>query len=387
MRFVTDLSKGILGRPDSTEMWSNTIVRISDSVLTNPEAKILCVACGHGTEADVIVRRMQSLGVINEEIQGRVFVLDKYKVFTNRMRKKGYTNVINADFMAWETDMKFDVIVGNPPFQDGSQEGGQNKIYNQFSKKALDLLTDTGVIAFITPTSVLKKSKRFSLIGMPGLKYVDFTANNYFTVGATICSWIVDKNYANNTVFVLSDAGEKQQMSSDPIYDHSVVDSDFASLYNKLKKITPTPESRMFKQNAVDATNGRSKTAAKGFDFPVYRIVNGTEELVQYNKPRPKDHKELKFVVSITKALNETACTTSVTDFDVAHMHYPISSNKQADNIKSFILSDAFIEHSNKWKQLDGYGFNNAIKHLPPFDTSKSWTNEEVKEFLESFVE
>ena len=94
--------------------------------------------------------------------------------------------------------MKFDVIVGNPPYQDGTKEGGQNKIYNQFSKKALGLLTDTGTIAFVTPTSVCKQSKRFSVVGLPGLKQVNFTANDHFDVGSTICYWVVDRTYVGD---------------------------------------------------------------------------------------------------------------------------------------------------------------------------------------------
>ena len=45
--------------------------------------------------------------------------------FAQRMGVNCITNL--------DVDMKFDVVVGNPPYQDGSKEGGQNKIYNLFS--------------------------------------------------------------------------------------------------------------------------------------------------------------------------------------------------------------------------------------------------------------
>jgi hypothetical protein len=35
---------------------------------------------------------------------------------------------------------------------------------------------------------------------------------------------------------------------------------------------------------------------------------------------------------------------------------------------------------------MDGYGYNYALKYLPPFDKTKSWTNDEVKQFIESFL-
>jgi hypothetical protein len=61
-----------------------------------------------------------------------------------------------------------------------------------------------------------------------------------------------------------------------------------------------------------------------------------------------------------------------------------VCSSDLVDNIKSFIFSDYFKAHSQRWKDLDGYGYNYALKHLPPFDKTKSWTNEEVKDFIES---
>jgi hypothetical protein len=116
-------------------------------------------------------------------------------------------------------------IVGNPPYQDGNKEGGQNKIYNQFCKKALEL---GNTVAMITPTSVCEKSKRFSLLGLEGLKRVDFTANNHFNVGVKICSWIVDKSYDGDVEIVYDDStiivpkGEFIYDTVDPVIDVSM---------------------------------------------------------------------------------------------------------------------------------------------------------------------
>lgn len=120
MRFVTDLSKGILGEPDSVEMWNEILSNIPDSFFQNKNIKILNVACGHGTEAKLLVKRMINLGWSKKEIQDSVFLLDKYKVFTNEVSKYGFTNIIKADFENWETDMKFDAIIMNPPYLKGT---------------------------------------------------------------------------------------------------------------------------------------------------------------------------------------------------------------------------------------------------------------------------
>jgi hypothetical protein len=278
--------------------------------------------------------------------------------------------------------MKFDVVVGNPPYQNGSQDGGQNKIYNQITKTAISLLTEVGTIAFITPTSVLKKSKRFSLVGQEGLKQVNFTADNYFNVGINICSWIVDKSYIGE-VEVVHSAGVTKQSNKLVIHDYSKVDKDFATLYEHLKTITDSPDKRMFMQNAVDTTTGRSLVAGGDFKYPVYKIDKGVKKLVQYNKPKPKFYQKLKFIISMTKGFSDAAITIDTDDFDVAHLYTDVADIKEVENIKSFIFSEYFINHSTKWKAVDGYGYNYALKYLPPFDKTKKWTNDDVKAFIE----
>lgn len=284
-----------------------------------------------------------------------------------------------------DVDMKFDVAIGNPPYQDGSKDGGQNKIYNQISKQVLGLIKPDGTVSLVTPTSVLKKSKRFSLINQPGLKIVNFTADNHFNVGIDICQWVIDKTYSG-PVAVKHDGGTVNQPSDVAIYDYSKTDKEFAALYNALKKITDTPDKRMFKQNAVATDTGRSLIIDANFKYPVYKIHNGSCTLVQYNKPTPKFHKKLKFIISMTKGFSDLAIVVDTKDYDVAHLCTDITDNSQIENIKSFIFSEYFINHSLRWKELDGYGYNYALKHLPPFDKSKKWNNDEVKQFLESFL-
>ena len=361
--------------------------KIPEPLWTSKTSTFLDPAMGGGQFVSAIEAKLRKYGHSDNNIAKRVFGCEEYE--RSVKFAIGKHNLIGTyyacNFLEENWDMKFNVILGNPPYQDGTKKGGQNKIYNQISKRALTLLKDDGIIAFITPTSVLKKNKRFSIIGLPGLTYVDFTADNYFTVGINICSWQIDKTYSG-PVTVEHANGTTMEEPGKIIYNYAKADKTFTNLYESLKAVTDKPAKRMFRQNAVATDTGRSLTHSTEFNFPVYKIVNNKAEFVQYNKPVPKFYNMEKFIISMTKGFNDKAIIISNKDFDVAHLCIDIDNNSEVDNIKSFIFCDYFKEHSQKWKKLDGYGYNYSLKHLPPFDKTKSWTNDEVKEFLESFV-
>lgn len=361
--------------------------QIPQDVLIN--GTILDPAIGGGQFVKEVERRKRAAGKTNSEIADTVFGIEENTLrrdyAINKHQLSGTYEV--ADFLTKNFNgVKFDVIIGNPPYQDGKKVGGQNKIYNQFSKKAISLLKTDGKIAFITPSSVLRESKRFSLIDVTGLKLVNFNANNYFTtVGVNICSWIIDKSYKGN-VKVISQQGENIVPPNTSIYNPSEFDLEFINIYESLKRVAKTPKDRMFKQNPVDASiSGRSKTLTATHTYPVYKIGANGDELVQYNKPIPKLYGKLKFVISTTKAFRDSSCVVSANDFDVNHLFIDVNNQTEVDNIKSFLFSEYFVNHSFNFKRLDGYGFNNSLTYLPTFDKTKNWTNIEVKSFIEGF--
>lgn len=316
--------------------------------------------------------------------QARIVCAEYFPYFQNHLRKIGF------EVQDWnkivESSMKFDCIVGNPPYQDGNLTGGQNKIYNQFSRQALSLLNDSGVLAFITPTSVLKKSKRFSLVGVPGLRLVDFRANDHFSVGVKICLWIVDRAYRGD-VTVVNHESTYTYPPGQVIYNPSEVDPEFAALYEALRQATSRVEDRMFCHNAIDMSTCRSSVQTTVFKYPIYKLnSDGTHTVCQYNSVQPKLYNTRSFTVSITKRFDESMTRVDSHDYDMTHVSVQVDNDSQVDNIKSFIFSDYFRQHVEQWKRADGYGWNYALLYLPPFDKNRPWTNQEVQEFIESFL-
>jgi hypothetical protein len=62
---------------------------------------------------------------------------------------KGFVNTVHADFLEWQPEMKFDVIVGNPPY------GKNASLAVKFLNKAVEL---TDHISYVLPRSFRKPS-------------------------------------------------------------------------------------------------------------------------------------------------------------------------------------------------------------------------------------
>lgn len=256
MKFATDLRKGILGNPDSIELWSEILRKIPDSILKSPNVRILSVSCGHATEAVILARRMIKLGVNKDIVNKSIFLIDRYQVFTNHAKSVyGFKNVVTKDFLDWNPGMQFDVIIGNPPYQDPT---GQNTLYPKFYAKAVELSKDDGYIAMITPPAIIPGLfgvKNPDGIKMPQpLKIESIVAGNlvkkhFNGISSEFCYFVLKNTEANNTsVPVTIDAGTVN--ASGPIFPKVIDSKGLATAQSILNKCSA------FNKDPYSATSG-----------------------------------------------------------------------------------------------------------------------------------
>jgi hypothetical protein len=114
-------------------------------------------------------------------------------------------NYVLADFLTWQPNMKFDVIIGNPPYQDVTNPAKNNKLWMKFVFLSLDLLKEGGYLSFVTPRSVVGRTQvpakiRKLLSTDYSLLELNHDADTFFNVGVDICSWLaVKRPYDGNT--------------------------------------------------------------------------------------------------------------------------------------------------------------------------------------------
>jgi len=301
----------------------------------------------------------------------------KYKKINTKINIVTVHNLLKGEL----DNMKFDYIVGNPPYQDGSKKSdkgrqAQNKIYPAICKKVIALLRPTGIINFITPTSVTRLNKKFSLLTLPiNVLEVDFSINSKFNVGVTVCSWIVQNSPRKKNIKIIGTNGSEKLSST--IYDIDRFDEKFIHMFNTMYS-TPVKD-RMFTKNNVGAN--LSKEGTEYYKHRVLKIQDGKEVLSYYTGKTPVLHNKDKLFVPSTKMFKSSSLFTSKKDFD---MNYLCTVNKNRENIESFIFSEYFVKLTSTWKLYKNVGFTESVIYLPKFSTSKKWDNESVKEFLEN---
>jgi len=148
-------------------------------------------------------------------------------------------------------DMKFDVVIGNPPYNNSRKIGNQNlrgggnkSLWFDFVKSSFELAKDDGIVFLITPDGIFCGGDRFTniLIGDKSkydLLSVDFSTSQHFKgVGINMVAWKAKKS---NTEVLTQfndrdplDVKKVPKLISDPIA-HQIYQTFHESNFEKFK--------------------------------------------------------------------------------------------------------------------------------------------------------
>lgn len=89
--------------------------------------------------------------------------------------------------------LKFDVVVGNPPYKKEGEKGGARSAWRSFVKIAFELANAKGIVALVCPGFPVHSNDLGALFTENTPLYLNNDASSYFTVGSKIKTWIVQK--------------------------------------------------------------------------------------------------------------------------------------------------------------------------------------------------
>jgi hypothetical protein len=146
------------------ELVREMLDKIPVEVWENPESKFLDPCMGKGTFLLEIVNRLVYIyNYSKEDAISRVYGYDVLVKYSNFLKRRGgFKNVFYKDFLNEEFNMKFDVIIGNPPYQEKVGNKKTEPLWNKFFHKSLSILKEGGYLSLIHPSGWRNIEGRFS---------------------------------------------------------------------------------------------------------------------------------------------------------------------------------------------------------------------------------
>ena len=206
----------------------NLITKILDLIpkkyFKNPNLKWLDPCAGRGYFSIILFNRLfKNLNkVFPDKVSRKKHIIEKM-LYINEINNDYIpllkdlfgekSNVTNFDFLNFN-NMKFDFIVGNPPYNSYifKNQSNYTSIWQSFIKHSISLLKDNGFLCFITPSIWMKNSHVF-------FNYMlKYNIHKIFTLSSTETKKLFHGEAQVPTCYFLLE--NKQNNNNIKIYDH-----------------------------------------------------------------------------------------------------------------------------------------------------------------------
>lgn len=397
MRHVQDLSKGILGKPDPEKLWVEIVAHIPDEVLLRDGVLILSVACGHCTEAIILAKRMIKLYMdikglsekeAREKVNNAIWVLDKYNQFTVAARiRYGFKNVITADFLNWNTKMKFDVIIGNPPYNKNIVTRESKSIYFHeamnsekegyvgfYIKSLQDCLSENGILLFINPGKFLvgagaSSTRKWLFKNYDLTKVITKPSDSFESVGVDklVIVEIINRPYENNTS-VISLNGNITNMNVKDNIDYIIPDFGDQEIYEKYNAMKNMPRIKPLTSKSVGEYGDKYKKhftldQSETHKFKVARSINVDGSINYEYTDLSTDTSNKWRVITNMSFANRFALLEPGIEHDHSKCGFIFESKEEAESFIEWVESDLFKQF---WNGLKATRHTHVIIRLIP---------------------
>jgi hypothetical protein len=334
-------------------------------------------------------------------------------------------NIIKKDKLYInKQNMKFDVIVGNPPYQINSSISNKRaeKHWPSFINLSVKILKNNGYLCLITPTSWLSGSKNI-VKGSKGVMDL-FLENNLLSIykgfefpGVSIAThfWLLEKNndYHKTDIHDIS-TDESYSINLNSGFYPSDLDPIKTSIIQKVFSkegffwVPATSMYTKYRKSATDKKTKRNtiKTYVKGGNFEEVQFAYFTGECIPALNSLSKvviplsgaekftpyiDIKRIPFCCdSYVLPLTESPDKLKYTYWNGNAFEEKISSSGSnlynwdgnLESVKSIFYSKLFKFLIQNYR-TSGFVQYPIVKRLPKFDLSKIWSDEQIFDFLE----
>jgi site-specific DNA-methyltransferase (adenine-specific) len=384
----------------------DTMINKLDLDWSNPNLRILDPCFGFGGYLFFVYLKLKQYHsdehILNNMIYGIEIEPFRFTLVKEKLKIK---NLYNEDFLNPTKklekllNMKFDVIVGNPPYQEMSKNGGvQPKSHSLWAKFVVYALTsvnvklkNNGYVTFVTPSSWGSPSNEiFKLFKKNNLILVDTTVSQHFKENSTFSYWIVQKsNYSGLTTINGRDFNLKniEYLQSD-INELSI---KIHEIFNKSNHPKLLWESDTTKNHSSKKNKIWNKTKVGDYIYEVYH----TNAQTYYSNTKSKSHDYLKVFLTLSGYYNPILDNGNISTSEVVP-YIIVNSKEEGENLLSILNSKLYkyIVNSAKWS---GFINKDILRLLPNIGLDRKWNdidvynefgikNKEEIDYIENYV-
>lgn len=356
----------------------------SDSTL-----RFLDPCCGSGRFLVAIKERLVNAGIDEKHVVENMLYgadidqknVDFVRVLLDRKEIYNTNNIKCVDSLQEKWDMKFDVIVGNPPYQ-SAQHNLRERLWMQFVDLGFKVCDYSGHLAFVTPSSWSHEQElydRWFKNKSPLHINIDECKKYFPGVGSTFSWYIIRNNQIKQNVTI--------QTEVDTICDTLPITA-FGShpmsgvIVDKLLT-SPHPRLNAFTKSSHHTSKNYGKYSATPHpDFPIPVIKSISTSSVNYGWGRavdPSMNTPRVIGFTMTNGWLDGNPFRVVQDGQTTHsfVHLPTQTITQAE-ILATILRSKLYKFAVKCLNSNRTVRAASIRALPMLDLSRNWTDNQL---------
>jgi site-specific DNA-methyltransferase (adenine-specific) len=374
--------------------------QLPEEIWTSKTTTFFDPAIAGGQFVREIERRLLEAGHSRKNVSGRVFGCEEYEhqvqYALNKHKLLGNYKVTN--FLEQDFNMKFDVIVGNPPYQNSHKKDEEakrkvgNKLWYQFIFKADNLVKPNGYVAMVTPNQWLTGGVNMRKGELGVLKDVfakkqlitatvaGITEKYFKGIGISIGWWVYKNTPTTNpTTLHLKDTSLTLDFNGleflSPVPDELSIGIITKTMLAPNKKF----ESYYFNSQAKPGINGETEKKTKENKYPHWIMGSTTTNnlVLRYFSKIMNTRVGYKKVVF---PMSTRYWQPHLADVDVS-----VTSLGQALRVPDTTTQTGFesVFYSKLFKYLcfnlqiaqNGFMKTVLVRSLPQLDMSKTWTD------------
>ena len=269
--------------------------------------------------------------------------------------------------------MKFDLVIGNPPYQGsntiGTQQPKSHNLWSKFVESAINLVDDGGYLTMVTPDSWMSANSHIlNLFKKHSLVWCKTDVGSHFNVGSSFTAWTLYKGNGPTMIDGIQvDLSKLEYLPRNfhqtwPIHN-KVINSDHPKIPVKIDL-------------ACHSDRKHGNLSDKKDNVYKYKTFH-TNAQTKYAKKKTVDYHNSKIVWTLSGYFKPFYSPGDLGTTEVCQ--YILVDGNQAANTLSWMNSKLyqFIVNTGKWS---GFSNGKVVSLLPELDSTKSWSDSEIYE-------